>query len=288
MAFAPKQKHYLSLLAPVRDEEDYLIEFINYYLIQGVDHFYLYDNDSNIPVVDVMGEYRDVCSVMRAPGDAVQARAYEHFCKHYRHETRWVAVFDIDEFVLPHKHSSFREFLLDHEHCDGIGINWVMFGDGHHKTKPDGTVIENYLYRQAKQHPCIKSVVKARKLEGFFDNPHVATLRAGSLYVDAHMHRIESAFNETFTADLIQLNHYFTKSEAEWRQKLHRKRADTGKPRAKHIEDHDWVFTANESFNEIRETLIVDRYGERLKEALRTRGATLAAMPPGLERGSRP
>ena len=86
------------------------------------------------------------------------------------------------------------------------------------------------------------------------------------------MNRIASAYNENFTIDVIQLNHYFTKSEAEWNRKIHRKRADTGKARAEHTEDHGWVFTANETCNEIRETLIVDRYGERLAEALRARG----------------
>ena len=72
---SPKQKYFLSMLTPVRDEESYLIEFINYYLIQGVDHFYFYDNDSKIPVTDVIREYRDCCTVMTAPGDAVQRRA---------------------------------------------------------------------------------------------------------------------------------------------------------------------------------------------------------------------
>ena len=259
---SPRQRHFLSVLTPVRDEEPYLIEFINYYLIHGVDHFYFYDNDSRIPVADVIRDYRDKCTVMRAPGDAVQSRAYEHFCKHFKHETRWVAVFDIDEFVLPHRHSSLREFLLDYDYCDGIGINWVMFGDGHHKTMPDGGVIANYLYRQAAQHSCIKSIVKSRKLVGF-DNPHFATLLEGSLYIDPHGNRIASAYNENTTIDVVQLNHYFTKSEAEWKKKLHRKRADTGKSRAEHTEDRDWVFTVNETCNEIRETLIVDRYGER-------------------------
>src|SRR5437588_2741 len=117
----PTQKYFLSLLTPVRDEESYLIEFINYYLIHGVDHFYFYD---------------------------------------------------------------------------GIGINWVMFGDGHHKTRPDGGVIANYLYRQAGQHPYIKSVVKGMSLVGFFDNPHVATLCEGALYVDPRMNPIEGAYNE--------------------------------------------------------------------------------------------
>jgi hypothetical protein len=268
-----QQKHFLSLLATLKDEESYLIEFINYYLIHGVDHFYFYDNDSNIPVVDAIGGYRDKCTVLQAPGDAVQFGAHAHFCKHFKHESRWVAVFDVDEFVLPREHGSFREFLLDYDHCDAIGINWVMFGDGHHKIRPVGGVIENYLYREARQHPCIKSVVKSEKLVGFFDNSHFAALLDGSVYVDAHMNRITSAYNENHTIDVIQLNHYFTKSEAEWKRKLHRKRVDTGKSRAEHEEDRGWVFTVNEDLNQIRETSIADCYGARLAEALRLRGA---------------
>ena len=273
-----EQKHFLSLVCPVRDEESYLVEFINYYLIQGVDHFYFYDNDSKTRVVDVIRAYRDCCTVLSIPGDAAQFRAYTHFCRHFKAESRWVAIFDIDEFVLPHRHDSFREFLLDYDHCDGIGINWVTFGDGHHKTKPEGGVIENYLYREARQHPCIKSVVKTRKLVEIA-HPHLATLREGSLYVDAHMNRVASAYNENHTVDVIQLNHYFTKSAEEWQRKLHRKRADTGKSRAEHTEDHGWVFTVNETSNEIRETSIVDRYGARLAEAMKAGREAPAAIP---------
>jgi hypothetical protein len=264
--------HFLSLVAPLKDEESYLSEFIEYYLIHGVDHFYFYDNESAVPVAEAVRAYRDQCTVLMAPGDAVQGRAYAHFCKHFRHETRWAAMFDIDEFVLPHRHGSFREFLMDYDDCDGIGINWVMFGDGHHKTRPAGGVIENFLYREAKQSPWIKSVVKSEKLVGFPDNPHFATLVDGSMYVDAHRNRISSAYNERHTSDIIQLNHYFTKSEAEWQKKLHRRRSDSGKSRAEHTEDHGWVFTANDTFNQIKETLIVERYGARLAEASRKTG----------------
>jgi len=266
-------RHFLSLVAPLKNEESYLAEFIEYYLIQGVDHFYFYDNESALPVAEAVASYRDKCTVLTAPGDAVQGRAYAHFCKHFRHETRWAAMFDIDEFVLPHRHGSFREFLVDYDDCDGIGINWVMFGDGHHKTRPAGGVIENYLYREAKQSPWIKSVVKGEKLVGFLDNPHFATLIDSSVYVDAHRSPIASAYNERPTTDLIQLNHYFTKSEAEWQKKLHRRRSDSGRSRAEHAEDHDWVFTANESFNQVKETFIFDRYGTRVAEASKLRAA---------------
>ena len=212
--------------------------------------------------------YRDKCTVLTALGDAVQSRACMHFSRRFRHETKWAAFFDVDEFVLPRRHATFREFLLDYDHCDGIGINWVMFGDGDHKVPPAGNVIENYLYREAKQSAFIKSVVKGEKLVGFVDNPHFAKLVDGGRYVDAHMNPITSACNDHYTSDIIQLNHYFTKSELEWKRKLERKRADSGRPRVDHVEDHGWVFTANRTLNQVKETTIVDRYGAALAERL--------------------
>jgi len=78
-------------------------------------------------------------------GDAAQFRAFTHFFRHSKDESKWVAIFDIDEFVLPHRRDSLRAFLLNYRHSDEVGINRVMFGDGHHKMKPDGGVIENCL-----------------------------------------------------------------------------------------------------------------------------------------------
>ena len=59
VAGSSPKKYFLSLLAPLKDEESYLIEFVNYYLIQGVDHFYFYDNESRIPLVEVLRDYRE-------------------------------------------------------------------------------------------------------------------------------------------------------------------------------------------------------------------------------------
>lgn len=73
---------------------------------------------------------------MPFPGVAVQYPCYAHFCANFKEETEWLAVFDLDEFVLPHRHEALCDFLAEHPHVDGFGINWVMFGDG---LSPDAT-----------------------------------------------------------------------------------------------------------------------------------------------------
>ena len=83
-----------------------------------------------------MRDYRDVCTIVPFPGVAVQYPCYAHFCANFKEETEWLAVFDLDEFVLPHRHEALCDFLAEHPHVDGFGINWVMFGDG---LSPDAT-----------------------------------------------------------------------------------------------------------------------------------------------------
>ena len=40
---------YLSILCIIKNE-DYLEEFILYHYLLGVEHFYIYDNESDIPI----------------------------------------------------------------------------------------------------------------------------------------------------------------------------------------------------------------------------------------------
>ena len=48
----PAKKHFLSVCAIFKNEGRFLKEWLDYYLLAGVDHFYLYDNGSNGIVAD--------------------------------------------------------------------------------------------------------------------------------------------------------------------------------------------------------------------------------------------
>ena len=43
-------KYFLSMVTVIRDENDYIEEWIRYHIEElGFEHFYLYDNESSIP-----------------------------------------------------------------------------------------------------------------------------------------------------------------------------------------------------------------------------------------------
>lgn len=53
------KKHYLSILSIFKNEAPFLKEFIEYYLLMGVDHFYLYNINSEDDYADILRPYID-------------------------------------------------------------------------------------------------------------------------------------------------------------------------------------------------------------------------------------
>ncbi|MCC5648190.1 glycosyltransferase family 92 protein [Emticicia sp. CRIBPO] len=253
------KKYYLSLLSPAKNEHDYLVDFVKFYKYHGVEHFYFYDNQSTVPVKETLKDYLDCCTIIEFPGVGVQVQSYAHFMKNFKHETEWIAIFDIDEYVLPKKHETLRDFLRDYEDYDAVAINWVTFGDGHNKTQQAGPLIGNYLYSSKSQHPNFKSVYKTDSIYKV-DHVHFAKLKLFSKYVDARLKPVKSVSHTEPTTDIIQLNHYFTKSEEEYLKKIKRARADTGESYYDHIKENQWLVDEHTRTNEIRTTEIWDKY----------------------------
>ena len=233
---------FLSLLAIVKNEKEYIREYIRFYRMNGVEHFYLYDNESDIPLAEVLAEFIDVCTIVPISGEKQQIAAYNHFVLNFSKETEWVAVFDIDEFVMPKQHATFRDFVLDvGRKADCISINWVIFGNGPHIAKPaNGGVVENYLYSEGRQHKNVKSVVRTKAIRKF-RHPHFPELKWFSKHINALGNPMSGAENLEETTHVIQLNHYFTKSLEEFEVKLRSKRADTGQVRLENLQDMEWM-----------------------------------------------
>lgn len=259
------KKYFLSLVSPVKNEHDYLIPYVKFYAYHGVEHFFFYDNGSTIPVKETLKDYLDICTITDFPGIGVQYPIYDHFLKNFGKTTEWVAVFDIDEFVLPKKHETLAGFLKDYTSFDAVAINWVTFGNGHHKKKQEGPLIKNYLYSSGVQHPNFKSIYKTGSVSEI-KHSHHAKLKRFKKYVDPLYQKITSDRNLRPTLDVIQLNHYFTKSEEEYLKKIHSKRPDTGKSYYDHTEDRHWLMDEHIRTSEVFTTEIWDKYKHIFEE----------------------
>ena len=95
--------HDLAVVAIMKSEAPYLKEWLDYHLLAGVDHFYIYDNDSPDNQAEIVAPYVEAGLVdyFRAPGKAMQMRVYNDAVKRFKFQCRYIAFIDGDEFIYP-------------------------------------------------------------------------------------------------------------------------------------------------------------------------------------------
>lgn len=246
--------HDIAIVAIVKDEAPYIKEWLDYHILLGVSHFYIYDNDSKDNLLAVLRPYREAGIVIyhRAIGYNTQLPVYRDALKRYRTDCRYMGIIDIDEFLLPLQGTRLLP-LLDQlmdksDHAAGIAINWKSFGSSGWEKRPAvGGVLDNFVYRapdgyQWSKFPWkwdahIKSIVNPR-LTATMDSAHFATYQEGYFAIDENGNRVDGMDNFVDHTNLIRINHYFTKSKAEWIIKRNRGFGDGQHFRP--MEEFDW------------------------------------------------
>lgn len=257
----------LSMVAILKNEAPYVREWVEYYRLLGATKFYIYDNDSQDNVKDVISDYIDAGIVVyeQFPGRYIQNMAYTHAIQKYAHRTRFMAVVDLDEFIVPVDDKRvfvdiLTKILRVQPHAAGVGIPWLMFGSSHHKTRPNGLVIDSYLHRAPDSFSSkIKTVFNPRLVIGF-NNPHYPVYKYGAISVNENGREIVGKFDRQKSCTQLRINHYFTKSEEEYRAKVARGTGSKFSPRR-------FESFVDVDRNEIYDTTIL-RYSERIRRIL--------------------
>jgi hypothetical protein len=138
--------YFISLACIIKNEGPYLKEWIEYHKLIGVEHFYVYDNESDDNGKEVLKPYIDsgLVTYLFFPGKNMQDAAYEHCCKHFKNETKWLAVLDLDEFIVLKQSKNLREFMAEFSDCSQLSIHWKMYGSSGHEKTPLGGVLANF------------------------------------------------------------------------------------------------------------------------------------------------
>lgn len=230
---APKQ--YLAVCAIAKNEGPYFKEWIEWHLKQGVEKFYIYDNESTDETKDVLTPYIEsgVVEYKYFPGRKQQLAAYDDCLNNHRLDMRWLAVIDLDEFLVPVKDASVADFLRGMERFASVEVNWLVYGSGGAKTKEEGGVMQRFR-KHSKYDHCLNSMVKSiidpRRVCNMI-GCHEAARVSGDAG-DSHGNVITTHFrNRPSQHDVIRINHYAVKSYDEFLGKRARGRARTNSMR---------------------------------------------------------
>lgn len=221
-------------------ENPYLQEWIEYHLLVGVDHFYLYDQDGSEAAQQILAPYEELGVVTRHLWTHYDGTRYDgptrfyqinknhlgfaHCARHYRHTAEWMMKIDVDEFLYPPATDDTLLPWLDSlsgRNIKAVSIPRFNYGYNRHETMPAGLVMEAYLQREttASNH---KDLANCRHLSNnrFCNSAHswhYRWLRGGR-------------FLRENAADGIRINHYYTKSFEEY---LERQNVSRGRGRTK-------------------------------------------------------
>ncbi|WP_226662953.1 glycosyltransferase family 2 protein [Microbulbifer aggregans] len=248
----------LGVAAIFKNECDYILEWIAYHQLIGVDRFFIADNVSDdgssqlLEALDFLGVINRVY-FPRVGETGPQAPAYNYILRQYGGEVDLLCFIDADEFIANTNGLSLKENLSAFhamEDAGALALNWRNFGSSGHKFKGEGLVIERFKQASRKDHPAnchIKTILKPGMVQRM--NIHECILESGRYYSP----NLEPAVFEKGGAcepktrevlyDRIRVNHYVVKSRQEHMLKKESKgsgagSADRGKGEA-YFKAHD-------------------------------------------------
>lgn len=227
-----EKKYNVSICAIFKNEAPYLKEWIEFNNIVGVDHFYMYNNNSEDNYESILEPYikSGLVTLIEWPQNQKQMECYQTCIKDYAGETKWLGFVDIDEFIVPKSMDSIYDFLKPFEQKAGaVNLYWKLFGtSGRMDRDLSGLVCEDFTVCWSKY--CDIGKCFYNTAFGFdYESKYAKQLhhRFWANYngknippVNVFNHICVGNRNIADVADFpIQINHYFTKSYKEYAMK---------------------------------------------------------------------
>ncbi len=242
-------EYNLVVCALFKDEAPYFKEWIEYHKMMGVEHFRLYNNNSTDDWQTVLAPYieKGEVEVLNWPSSK---KALKNWClltqwpacqdgiRYFIGKSKWVALIDIDEFLLPLEHHDMTTFLQEYEEYPAVMLNWQCFGTSFINTIPEDRLMIEMLTWKAEEFSVrnfpVKSIVRPEyiNIREMKWSPHIYHCRSGEAVFPDKVTRGEG-FPGTLSDEEVRarirsvkavVNHYVHRTEDYfWGVKLAKK-----------------------------------------------------------------
>lgn len=244
----------LAIAAPVREEARYLLEWIAYHRVLGVNTFLLADNGGSDDTSQLLKELEDAGVILRFDWHDqrnFQLAFYRQALEAARPLVEGLFFIDVDEFLRPDASwfadqnlataddpvepvvSVITQAWLSDPTIGAVALNWAIYGSSGRAELGDGLVIERFTARAPQEFAVnrhAKAFVRVASCEGPTDNPHAMLLRSGR-YVNPRGEDVvwdtSYGFKSGITAkviwDVLRVDHFAVKSNNEFAVKQARR-----------------------------------------------------------------
>lgn len=218
-----------------RLENQYAVEFVEWYKKLGFDRITIFDNnhEGEEYFEEVLQPYINESLVEVIPyrdKENIQMKAYFYCYAKYRYydEYDWVAFFDFDEFLVLKNHSNIHDYLewiSAKGDFDCVKVNWMIYTDNN-MVENDGRPLNERFTKPMDydknigfnfpQNNHTKSIVKCKANKfGMGWNPHVPIITNKICNADGISINNSSPFTQ-YTFENAYLKHFSTKTIDEF------------------------------------------------------------------------
>jgi hypothetical protein len=235
--------YYLSVGAVFKNENHIFKEWLDHYIMHGVEHFYLINDNSNDNYVTVLQPYIDKGLITLYHNDIPwyaigrQKDIYTKYFTQHLKDTFWMAIIDLDEFLYAPKEPMLPRVLAKYEEYGYIVVNWALFGSSGLVKQP-ASVVEGFTKRgkfaqkiwrkQINNAPVPKFwPVTISETDDRFYYDHLVGPKCilnTQYLISFDVHSASSTKPDTnasyavnYTDPELLINHYFTQSEEYWK-----------------------------------------------------------------------
>lgn len=228
--------HDLAVVSIMKNESPYVKEWIDYHLLAGANHFFIYDHESTDNFKAVLQPYIDsgIVTYNSCSGKYPQIDVYTDALKKFKFFYRYMTWLDTDEFFFPKDNRSVVDVLDEifsfNPNAGGILINWHCFGsNGQEKADFSHGVLDRFTRRAENDwysrpdethsnwigNIHVKTIANPRKIS-YLNSPHFAIYFTGINTIDEDCKSVPpSCLKFPITEKKIVINHYYTKSYEE-------------------------------------------------------------------------
>ena len=269
----PDKKNYFAITSILKNEAMDIKEWIEFHRLAGVEHFYLYDNESNDNVYEILKPYikEGIVTYHYVQGKLLQYPVYRDAIFRYQDKASWMALIDLDEFLYPVEKNDIKEALKDFEKYPALSVNSIFFDCNGIEKRPKNSLVIETFTRMSTQNltggdVLVKTIVNPKEVLHVI-HPHNQIYKNNQLSVNENFKKLDrKKFWCTNGASLkkIRLNHYYTKSVEEYMQKIQKEYADQTSKRPffeerLHLKNNRQDYTALKYLAELKEKLASEK-----------------------------
>lgn len=228
------------IVAIFNNEAPYLKEWIEYHLEIGFSYFLLYDHNSSDNYKKVLDPYikKGLVELKHVNGFEgrvrnIQPTIYSEATKKLKHKLDWVAIIDIDEFILPMRNRNIQDTISQHfKNASLIYVNWRNFGTSNQYLSSSDSILDKLIscsFSNHSRNAVGKSLVKLCDIDfNVKPTPHICFTKPNKLvfYGDGtrlynngkpFIHKKDLMPDGKHHDKYIRINHYFTKDKNFWK-----------------------------------------------------------------------